>query len=328
MAIESSAILITGKFQAELGRHTLPEPGEGEILIRSHLTAISPGTEMRCYAGTQPGTETVPFIPGYCLTGTVEKRGPGATLPTGTRILIGGTKESSLPRVWGGHTEWAIASEGAVLLIPDGVPFEAAVLAPLVAISYHGAMLSKPEKGEKVAVVGLGPIGMFSALIHQALGAETVGIDTLPMRRELAKSLGISACESIDAALAAVSEGFNIVVDSSGVPAVLKQTIKLVRDLPWDGGNYTPSRLLMQGSYADEGAPFPYRDLFMKEVRVLVPRDHVIADRKAVLQLMKEGKLPAEKLLSTVQPPANAQAVYMALKDRTEPWMTAAFRWS
>jgi 2-desacetyl-2-hydroxyethyl bacteriochlorophyllide A dehydrogenase len=328
MAIQSSAILITGKYQAELGSHTLEEPGEGEVLIRAALTAISPGTEMRCYDLTQPGTEVTPFIPGYCLVGTVEKQGPGASLPVGTRILMGGTKKSSLPTCWGGHTEWAIISDKDAVVIPDGVPFEAAVVAPLAGISYHGTMLSLPQKGEKVAVIGLGPIGMFSAVIHQILGGETIGIDTLPLRRELAASLGIKTYGSIDETLAAVPEGFNIVVDCSGVPVVLKQAVRLVRELPWDGKVYPPTRLMLQGSYADEGAPIPYRDIFFKEARLLIPRDKMRSDTEAVLQLMKEGKLPAEKLLSTVQPPKNAQAVYTAIKDRTEPWMTAAFRWS
>jgi threonine dehydrogenase-like Zn-dependent dehydrogenase len=84
---------------------------------------------------------------------------------------------------------------------------------------------------------------------------------------------------------------------------------------------------MLQGSYANEGAPIPYRQFFTKEIRLLVPRNQVKVDRLAVLAMMKEGKLPAEKLLSTLQPPANAQAVYTAIKDKTEPWMTAAFQW-
>jgi 2-desacetyl-2-hydroxyethyl bacteriochlorophyllide A dehydrogenase len=327
-AIQSSAILITAKFQATLGTHTLPEPEKGEVLIRSHLTAISPGTEMRCYAGLESNSDIFPFVPGYCLVGVVERKGPDVSLPVGTRVLAGGTRKSNLRLQWGGHTEWAVASESELLPIPDGVPFAAAVLAPLAAISHHGAVQSKPEKGEKVAVIGLGPIGMFSALIHHGLGVETVGIDTLPLRRELASSLGIPCFASIPEALAACPKGFNIVVDGSGVPAVLPEAIKLITELPWDGGTYPASRLILQGSYAGDGAPIPYRELFMKEIRILVPRNHVKDDRRAVLQMMKEGKLPAEKLLSTIQPPANAQAVYIAIKDRTEPWMTAAFQWS
>jgi len=241
---------------------------------------------------------------------------------------MGGTKKSNVTTIWGGHTEWAIVSDKDAIVIPDGVSFEAAVMAPLAGISYHGAMLSKPEKGEKVAVVGLGPIGMFSALIHQILGAETVAVDTVALRRSMVEGMGLTAYASIDEALAGVPEGFNIVVDSSGVPAVLKEALRLVRDLPWDGKVYPPTRLLLQGSYGAEGAPIPYRELFAKEVRLLVPRDRMRVDTEAVLQLMKAGKLSAEKLLSTVQSPKNAQAVYTAIKDRTEPWMTAAFRWS
>lgn len=321
----SAAILFTGKFHAVLGNHTLPEPAKGEVLIRAHLTAISPGTEMRCYAGTEAGSEMVPFIPGYSLVGVVEKAGPETSFRPGARVLCSGTQKSSAHLKWGGHTEWAISSESAVIPIPDKVSFEAAVLAKLAGISHHGVALSKPEKGEKVAVIGLGPIGMFSALIHHALGAQVMGIDTLPLRRQLAESLGITCYASIQEAQTA--GGYSIVVDCSGVPAVLPQAVSLVRELPWDGGDHPAARMVLQGSYASEGAPLPYTPLFMKEVSLLIPRDQTNKDLLSALKMMEAGQLPAEKLLSTLQSPDRAQAVYTAIKDRTEPWMTAAFQW-
>ena len=58
--MQSRAILFTAVQTTSLGTVGIPEPGPGEVLVRTAFSAISPGTERRCLAGLQAGAP--PFL--------------------------------------------------------------------------------------------------------------------------------------------------------------------------------------------------------------------------------------------------------------------------
>jgi len=81
-----------------------------------------------------------------------------------------------------------------LLPIPDDVMDEAALyLSDILPTSYHSVVDTGVEKGDTVAIWGLGPIGQCAAKWAQLKGAsKVIGIDAVPFRLEHAeKMLGI-----------------------------------------------------------------------------------------------------------------------------------------
>lgn len=304
--MRSHTTLFIGPNQVTHHEIEIPEPGAGELLLKTRYSCISPGTELRALSGKQVGQTVWPFIPGYALVGEVIGRGAGASIPDGRLVFCSGTSRASVVRLWGGHTGHAIVVEAQVFSIPAEVdPIEAG-LAKLAAIAYHGMRLSHPYPDETVAVIGLGPIGQLSARLHVITGARVIAVDLSERRVQQARAAGIEAYvvrETLTETFGDVlPNGADIVVDATGAASVLTQALELARDMPWDGMSRQGARYVVQGSYS-EGFTVPYDAAFQREVQVLVPRDQLPRDVQAVLDLMRRGMLRARDLVSELRSP-------------------------
>lgn len=325
--MKTRALIATGINTMVLDFVEIPEPEPGQLLVESELTAISPGTELRCLAGNEPGGG-FPFIPGYSCLGRVISAGPGCATPVGTRVFTGGTAAADIRCQWGGHVAHAVVPEAQVTRIPESIPAACAVLLKLAAIAHRGFALAPSGPGQTVVVIGLGPIGMFSALIHRALGARVVGLDVAPSRAALAQRLGLeAAAPDAEEARRLVPSGADIVVDSTGAPPVLARALGWLGDVPWDLAENPARTLVLQGSYGPRDIQIPYTECFFKEIRLVVPRNELPSDRAGVLRLMEAGGLDAAPLCSRLAPPEEAQAVFQGLLDRDPSLQTAAFDW-
>jgi 2-desacetyl-2-hydroxyethyl bacteriochlorophyllide A dehydrogenase len=329
--MDTRAILFTKVNEVGVGDVEVPAPEAGEVLIETRYTCISPGTELRCLAGLQEGTPGWPFIPGYALVGTVVERGRDATLPVGTRVLCGGTNRSSVGQLWGGHVGMAVESERYVHPIPEEVDQVEAAVARLAAIAHHGVSVSRPQPQEQVAVVGLGIIGQLSARLHGLSGARVVAADLSPERVETARRAGIEAFVPQGSLAESFREyfpwGADLVVDSTGVPAVLPDSIRIARDQAYDDSLTPGARLLIQGSYPADFT-VPYMTAFRKELSLLLPRDRQPRDMRAALELIRDGKLQVRDLVSEVRPRDEAPAAYAGLRAGSDGLLTVAFDWS
>jgi 2-desacetyl-2-hydroxyethyl bacteriochlorophyllide A dehydrogenase len=323
------AIFFTGANEVTLGETEIPDPGPGEILIRAEYTCISPGTELRCLAGRQEGTPGWPFIPGYTSVGRVLAQGEGATLPIGTRVLWGGTLRCSSHRLWGGHVELGVQSEAAIHVAPEGMDLRDAAAARLASIAYHGVRRSRPQPGATVAVIGLGAIGQLAARVHALWGARVMAADLAPERVEIARAAGIDAfvpAGDLDPAFKSrLPEGADVVVETTGVPGLLHEAVKIAREQPRTDEAIDGARILIQASYPEDFS-IPYMAAFRKELTFLLPRDKQSCDITSVLELISAGKLKAGDLISEVAPPENAPEIYRRLQAQ-QGLITAAFDW-
>ena len=321
--MKTCALIISKPGQIALEEIEIPEPGPGEVLVEVEYSCISPGTELRVLAGKQTGAPAFPFIPGYSAAGIVSGGGPGTTLKEGTRVFCLGTVRASVAVCWGGHVAHAVLAEEDVVKIPDNISLRQAVAAKLCAISYHGVRLSAPLPHENVLVLGLGPIGFFSALLHKAAGTFVVVIEPSTARRAIGQAAGLRVIIPEDVAF---PDGADIVVDATGSPAVLRSAVLHTRVLPPDNHIHPPARLVIQGSYASPPA-FPYDEAFAREVRILVPRDNQRRDLDAVLGFMARGLLDTTACVANYGAPANAPKIYAALASSSHSGITGCFDW-
>ncbi|MEI7836329.1 MAG: bi-domain-containing oxidoreductase, partial [Planctomycetota bacterium] len=135
--------------------------------------------------------------------------GPGATqFRPGDRVASNGP-----------HAEIVCVPQNLCAKIPDNVADEQAAFTVLGSIALEGIRLANPALGERVAVFGLGLIGLVTVQLLRANGCEVLGIDINPQRLEMAKSLGarvVNAGQGGDPVAAA-----NSWTEDKGVDAVI-----------------------------------------------------------------------------------------------------------
>jgi len=151
--------------------------------------------------------EPIPL--GYSNAGTVIAVGSDITdLAVGDRVASNGP-----------HAEVVAVPRNLVAKIPQNVEFETAAYTVITSIALQGVRLIAPTIGERVAVFGLGLVGLLTVQILRANGCQVIGFDFVEDRVELARSYGAVGFN--------LSEGFDPVVAATefsagrGVDAVL-----------------------------------------------------------------------------------------------------------
>jgi NADPH:quinone reductase-like Zn-dependent oxidoreductase len=203
----------------------IPEPGEREVLVRTLRSAISRGTESLVFRGNiapdeydtmrapfQEGTFPGPVKYGYLNVGVVAE---------GPRELRGRTVFCLYP-----HQSAYVVPEHAVVLVPDDVPAERAVLAGTVETAVNALWDAAPLVGDRIAVVGAGMVGCCVARLLAGIpGVQVTLVDIDASRAEVAAGLGVEF-----ATLDQVSAERDLVVHTSGNPAGLRRSLELLAD--------------------------------------------------------------------------------------------------
>jgi predicted dehydrogenase/threonine dehydrogenase-like Zn-dependent dehydrogenase len=117
---------------------------------------------------------------GIVLESAVEE------LKTGDRVACAGATAN--------HSEIVCVPKNLVVKIPDSVTFEEASFTTLGSIALQGVRQSEVKLGEKVAVIGLGLLGLITIQLLKANGCSVIGVDINETNFELAKKLGCDIC--------------------------------------------------------------------------------------------------------------------------------------
>lgn len=156
-----------------------------EVYVETEVTALSTGTDLGNYLGRStdvPGAPDYPRPVGYSNVGVVREVGAGVqSLAVGTRVF------SMKP-----HTS-AFRARQTELLVPLPVALapEPASIGYLAQLGVAALRQVRYEAGERVAVVGLGVIGLATCALARAMGAgEVIGVANSPIRAQAALRAG------------------------------------------------------------------------------------------------------------------------------------------
>ncbi len=236
MTPEAVAYWIRAPGVGELRRAALPDPGDGEVLVRALRSGVSRGTETLVFRGEVPPDQyermRAPFqegdLPGpvkygYLSVGVVE-RGP--------RELEGRTVFCLYP-----HQSRYVVPASAVVPVPEDVPAARAVLAGTVETAVNALWDAPPLVGDRVSVVGAGMVGCSVARLAACVpGTRVTLVDVDPGRADVAAALGVGFAtpESADG-------DQDLVVHTTATSAGLQTSLGLlapdtsVLDLSWYG---------------------------------------------------------------------------------------------
>lgn len=226
-----------------------PEPGPGEIVVRVGACGMC-GTDLHIAAGEFPPT-TYPIVPGHEFAGEVVSVGEDVERPTvGAQVAVDPSlfcghcdfcrvQRGNLCQYWGaiGDTvdgafaELVRAPARNAYELPEGTSRQAGALVEPIACAVHGVRRLKPEPGDSVLVTGAGTMGLLllQLLLHDG-AARVVVVDRNEKRLEIARALGAGRVEtSVEAARSGDRDGFDSVVDATGVPEVVQEGLGAVR---------------------------------------------------------------------------------------------------
>ena len=244
------AVLFPGDKAVEVVDRPDPQPGAGEVLIKTRASAICRSDMSLYYGSPIVGGEVAGkglIIPGHEPAGEIIEVGSGVTMfKPGDRVAIYlaiGCGECRYCRsgylmlcpnwiclgfdVDGGDADYIVAPAQNCLRLPDQLSYEAgAVMTDMVGTQYHTQKRLGVSGADTVAVFGIGPMGSAGVLIGKARGARVIAVDVLESRLEMAQQLGAdevvnSANEDPVERLLTLTdgEGVDIAIDCSGNPA-------------------------------------------------------------------------------------------------------------
>jgi len=214
----------------------VPEIGAGELLVRIATCGIC-------------GSHSAPRIFGHEMAGTVVGVGDGVTsYELGERVMVfhhvpcnncyycrKGTpaqcplyKKTGVTAGYepsgGGFAEYIrvmnfVVSNGGVVRVPDGVPFEQAAFVEPVNTVLKGVKMLNLASDDTVLVIGQGPIGLMHAVLASRTGARVLTSDLYPERHAIAARFGLK--HPIHAGTENVVERVFAETDGRGADAVI-----------------------------------------------------------------------------------------------------------
>jgi L-gulonate 5-dehydrogenase len=162
----------------------------------------------------------------------------------------------------GGFAEHVGAPAVNLHVVPENLSLQQAAFAEPLAIGVQACRRGEVAAGDRVLILGAGPIGLATLEVARSRGAEVWITDINRRRLDLAASLGGMPIPA-DGIAAEVNrltagEGMPVVIEATGAPSVIEQTIGLVAA----GGRIVIVGLAKQG----ETVTLPALDLTRKEV--------------------------------------------------------------
>ena len=325
---DARQLLFVAPRQVEIVPVNVPEPGPGELLVRTLRSGISSGTELLAYRGlldpdlplderigSLGGTFRYPFAYGYSCVGTVERS--AGTVEPGTLVFV-----------FHPHQDRFVVSETEVVVLPADTDARCATLFPLVETGLQLSLDAGQVAHETVVVFGLGAVGLVTALLLQRSGAIVLGADPLEERRSLATALGVPAVAPEHLRSRVPSNGVPLVVEVSGAPAALAGGLEL---LAHEGTALVGSWYGTQAVPLPLGGPFHRRRLTIRSSQVstvpatLSDRWDVARRRTVAMDLL--DVLPLSSIATTEVSFRDAPAAYDAVDGPAPGVMHVALRY-
>ena len=306
-----------------------PAPAESEVLVRVEASGICHSDAH--YRAGFPATRVVPIILGHEIAGVVESVGPGVDPGrVGERIAVHYVVSDTTCRrcrehgeqfceqyemfgltTDGGYAERIAVPARNAISVPDRIPTEhAAVMMCSSATSLHALHKARMSRGESVAVVGVGGLGMSAVQLARAMGARQVfAVDIDLARLELAGKLGAIPVE-------AGPEGPQAIQDLGGADVALVLVDRPEAYTAAMAALRPRGRLVAIGIAGGAVPVVPYRDLIGGEHELIGSNDHLLEEVHELFRLAEASDLVLDEVVAE-QIPLGAEPVNRAL-DRLD----------
>ncbi len=304
-----------------------PEPGEGEVVVRVARCGICGSdlhmTEDSAY-GIQPGD-----VLGHEFAGEIVALGKGAEgLRPGDRVAVSPLKSCGhcehcrkgevqwcrhFALQGGGYAEYAVTRPNQCVRLPESASMVDGAIAEPLAVALHGVNLSGLKEGDKVLVLGAGPIGLAVAFWCRRKGASSVVVqDLVRFQEERALAMGATGFSAhpddpVGDAVRVLGGKPDIVFECVGIPGLIAQAVEQV-------ANRGTILLLGLCTRPDTFNSFA---MLQKEVRLVTSAFFTRGEFESALDVLNAGAAEPRALVSSVISLAETPERFEALRQRT-----------
>jgi (R,R)-butanediol dehydrogenase/meso-butanediol dehydrogenase/diacetyl reductase len=214
----------------------------------------------------------------------------------------------------GGYAEFALTKPNQCVKLPVDLSLaDGAIIEPL-AVALHGVNLSGIKQGDKVLVLGAGPIGLAVAFWARRMGAAKVAVqDIADWQERRALDMGadvfvVDPADPVGSAERALGGKADIVFECVGIPGLIAQAVDQVRNR---------GTILLLG-LCTRPDTFNSFAMLTKEVKLVTAAFFTVPEYQASLDVLAQGAIELRLLVTDTIALDAVPEVYESLKHRTE----------
>ncbi|MFF4728667.1 zinc-binding dehydrogenase [Streptomyces mirabilis] len=305
------------------------EPGPGEVLLAPAYVGIC-GTDLHIFHGDMDARVAAPAVLGHEMSGRVVRVGAGVEgwRPGDAVTVMPLRWDGTCPACLSGHQHICqrldfigIDSPGAMqqrwtvpastlIRLPDSLALDRAALVEPTAVAVHDVGRADVRAGERVVVVGGGPVGILIALVARAAGAEVRVVELSAHRRLLAEELGLTAWDPADDDVPALvgewtgQAGADVAFEVSGAAGGVDTAVDVLG---------VRGRLCLVAIHPRPREVNLHR-FFWRELTLIGARLYERGDFEKAVALVADGTIAVGRLISKVVPLTEAPAAFEALE--------------
>lgn len=306
------------------------EPGPGEVELAPAYVGIC-GTDLHIFHGDMDARVSAPAVLGHEMAGRIVRVGPGVEgwRPGDAVTVMPLRWDDTCPACLAGHQHICqhldfigIDSPGAMqqrwtvpastlIRLPETLPLDRAALVEPTAVAVHDVGRAAVKDGEKVVVVGGGPVGILIALVAQAAGGDVRVVELNAHRRLLAEELGLSTWDpAADDITELVQQwtgdaGAEVAFEVSGAAAGVETAVEALG---------VRGRLCLVAIHPRPREINLHR-FFWRELTLVGARLYDRSDFEKAVTLVADGTIPAQRLITKIVPLTEAPAAFEALES-------------
>ena len=316
--MKSVRMIETGK-PLQLQEIPMPEIGTKDVLVRVRAAGICHSDAH--YRAGRSGMGSLPITLGHEVAGVIEEIGSDVTtVKVGDRVCLhynitcgdcyycstGNEQFCDTVKMLGHHVDGGYAEFIAIparnaIHLPKEIPFEeGATLMCASATALHALRKGRIKAGEKVAVFGVGGLGVSAIQLAKALGAiEVFAVDIKQDKLELASEYdAIPVDASRGNPVEAIrkhtkGKGVNVALEMIGLSGTMTQAI--------DSLGYM-GRAVMVGLNQQPIQINTYIQVLGKEVEIIGSNDHLLQELPLLVDMARRKILDTSRVVSKVIP--------------------------
>ncbi|HYE97785.1 MAG TPA: zinc-binding dehydrogenase [Planctomycetota bacterium] len=305
----------------DLREHPVPEPGEGEVLLRVRGVGVC-GSDVHQYHNTQSWSVRVPVVLGHEFCGTVAALGKGVKGFSEGDLVASETAahvdpDSPLTRqaqynldparkgfgydIDGAMAQYVRVPARLLHRVPKSVPPDVAAMTEPCCVAYQATVVNaRIRPGDLVVVIGPGPIGLLCGTMARLAGAGRVvlaGTSRDKGRMEVGLKAGATHAvdvqsQDVPAFLRDLNDGLgaDVIIDAAGVSGSLKSALEWVR----------PGGQISKVGWGPQPLNFSVDLLVKKAVTLQGSFSHTWPVWERVLAMLGTGQLDPRPYLSQV----------------------------
>jgi L-iditol 2-dehydrogenase len=301
----------------ELREVPQPEIGPEDVLLEVGAVGVC-GSDLHQWTAEHSWPVNYPVILGHEFAGTIrqvgERAGPwreGDRVVSETAAVIDADCPLSRQGMYnldpsrrgfgygvdGAMTQFVRVPARCLHKVPDGLPLERAALTEPCSVAFNAVAVNADIRpGDRVVVLGPGPIGLLCAAVARLCGAEVAiaGLARDENRLQIARQYGCEPIVGSPAEWARARDGLGAdgVVDAAGISATLQVALEIVRPAGW----------ISKVGWGRDPVGFSLDPLVQKNVRLQGSFSHNWPIWERVLALLASGALDVEPIVGGIWP--------------------------